>query len=66
MQKSCTKYLPAVGKRKEIVSNSLLLFYFAACPAELQVRRGGFFLLAKTQSRKEIVVQYYCGMSSHI
>ena len=56
MQKSCTKYLPAVGKRKEIVSNSLLLFYFAACPAELQVRRGGFFLFAKTQSRKEIVV----------
>jgi hypothetical protein len=44
----------------------LLLFYFAACPAELQVRRGGFFLFAKTQSRKEIVVQYYCGMSSHI
>jgi len=36
--------------RKEIVPNSLRLPYFAACPAELRVRRGGFFLFS---SRKD-------------
>lgn len=40
--------------RKEIVPNSLRLPYFAACPAELRVRRGGFFFAQRRRGAKEL------------
>ena len=40
--------------RKEIVPNSLRLLYFAACPAELRVRRGGFFFAQRRRGAKEL------------
>ena len=42
---SCKGAEPACRQtgHKEIIPNSLHLTYFGACPAELRVRRGGFF-----------------------
>ena len=44
--------LAKMPSRKEIIPNSLRLPYFGACPAELRVRRGGFFFAPRRRAAK--------------
>ena len=47
-------FLEKTDSRKGIVSNSLHLTYFGACPAELWVRRGGFFFAHRRRGAKKL------------
>ena len=51
--------LAKAQSRKEIVANSLHLPYFGACPAELWVRRGGFFFAQRRRGAKELLSARY-------